>query len=226
MKDTLSQPSALRSHLPQKAESVVRILIASYFFATALHLIPGTDFTALTALILPERFADLAALAIVAPLAYLVLIGGGVTRAALCLATITFFAAYTAFLAAETSSEIAAFWRDLALIGGLLAVSSEAPASEATTVVKPRRITRARPAFFASRRRAPPAPAMPLQAAMAELPADAEAARFLADISDLDAARAQKPRSPRHRPTDLRAPLNADEIETMFRDVRNIAKAV
>lgn len=224
MKTHTSEPGGLRSTLPQKAESIVRILIASYFFATALYLIPGTDFTALTALVLPDRFAGLAALAIVAPLAYLVLIGVAVSRAALCLATLTFFAAYTAFLGAETSAEVAAFWRDLALIGGLLAVSSdrsEARDSQASTV-RPRRVSRPRPALFASRRRQQPMPAAPLVvAALREHPADADAARFLSDISDLDAVR-----SDRQRPTDLRAPLAADEIETMFRDVRNIARAV
>ncbi len=101
----------------QTGQNLVRIVIASYFLAVAVGLIPGTDASPLTATFLPEPYAGAAGQTVIFVTAYLVLVGVWLRVAALLLATVLFWSSYIHNTAA---GDLEAFWRDLALIGALI----------------------------------------------------------------------------------------------------------
>lgn len=105
------------STLSQSGQNLVRVVIASYFLAVALGIIPGTGALPLTAAFLAAPYADAASTAIVFATAYLVLIGVWLRPSALLLATILFWSSYIENIGAGNVEE---FWRDLALIGALI----------------------------------------------------------------------------------------------------------
>ncbi len=210
-----------RVQFNSSVQGLLRILIASYFLAVGLNIIPGTDFTALTGLIAPPRVASVLAAIIVFSLAYMVMIGYRTRAAAMLLGLMTFFASYVAMIELGVQRELGAFWRDLALIAALMLTYSE-PAPRARRSqgflrrkVMPRRI---RPAGA----RIAPEPAAALAASNDATPPSAE-------ITDFVAARAALKTDPDERanprPTDLRAPLASDEIDNIFLDDMTIAQA-
>lgn len=99
------------------AQLVTRLLIISYFVAVALGLIPGIEVARLGAPFLPETYSLYLMSSIVLVLSAMVLFGIFRRPAALVLALIVFWASY---ITLYSGGEIGAFWRDLALIGGLL----------------------------------------------------------------------------------------------------------
>ncbi|MBF9050585.1 hypothetical protein GTA62_14980 [Roseobacter sp. HKCCD9010] len=111
--------------LSTAAQNVLRILIASYFIAAALQLIPGTDLTPLTSQIAPAPYASILAAVVVFGLAYLVMIGVWMRGAALLLGLMTFFASYLKMLELGLEQELGSFWRDLALIAALILTYAE-----------------------------------------------------------------------------------------------------
>lgn len=103
--------------------ALIRLLIVSYIAGAAIGLTPGPDFFRLGAAILGEAHSTIVVNGLVIILTAMVL--GDILRrgAALTLSLILFWASYlTLFATDATSVEVAGFWRDLALIGGLLAV--------------------------------------------------------------------------------------------------------
>ena len=139
------------------AQSLLRILIASYFLASSLRLIPGTDLSPLLRSVLPDPHAGATAAAIVFVLAFLVMIGVWTRAAAMVLALMTFFASYLRMVELDLVAELGAFWRDLALIAALmLSYSDNATGGQRSfgpirLTVKPRRVA-ADPATRAKRR--------------------------------------------------------------------------
>ncbi|WP_347310095.1 hypothetical protein [Defluviimonas sp. SAOS-178_SWC] len=105
------------AQLNQSGQNLVRIVIASYFLAVSLGLIPGTVAWPLTAPFLPEPYADLAGKAVIFTTAYLVLVGAWLRVSALLLATVLFWSSYIQNI---SSNNLEGFWRDLALIGALI----------------------------------------------------------------------------------------------------------
>ena len=99
------------------ASHVTRILILSYFVALGLGLIEGAELTRLTAPFLEEPQASYAIGIVVVLLAFMVLTGMFRRPAALILSLILFWASYMSMFATD---DLTGFWRDLALIGGLL----------------------------------------------------------------------------------------------------------
>ena len=99
------------------AQFITRLLIVSYFVAIALGLISGIDVSRLAAPFLPELPALYLMRLIVLTLCGMVLFGVCRRPAALVLSLIVF---WTSYLTLYAGGEIGAFWRDLALIGGLL----------------------------------------------------------------------------------------------------------
>ncbi|QBY00453.1 DoxX family protein [Rhodophyticola sp. CCM32] len=114
------QGTANRVTNGKTAQNLLRILIASYFLAAALQLIPGTDLTPLTSRVMPPGLDAALAAAIVFGLAYLVMIGVWMRGAALLLGLMTFFASYIKMLELGLQEELGDFWRDLALIAALM----------------------------------------------------------------------------------------------------------
>lgn len=104
-------------NLGQSGQNLVRVVIASYFLAVALGLIPGTDASPLTAAILPEPYAVAASQTVIFVTAYLVLVGVWLRAAALLLANVLFWSSYIENVG---TGDLEAFWRDLALIGALI----------------------------------------------------------------------------------------------------------
>lgn len=98
------------------ATMIARVLIVSYFFALATGQISGTEIVRLASPFLPEASALLVMRGIVLVLAGMVLIGFHRWAAALVLSLVIFWSSYLTLFA---GGQIGAFWRDLALIGGL-----------------------------------------------------------------------------------------------------------
>lgn len=99
------------------ANHITRILILSYFLALATGLIGGAEFSRLTAPFMAEPAASITTSAIVVLLAAMVLLGLYRRPAALVLALMLFWASYMTMFA---TGDLSGFWRDLALLGGLL----------------------------------------------------------------------------------------------------------
>ncbi len=99
------------------ASHITRILILSYFVALALGLIQGAEIQRLTAPFLPAPMAQYSIGIVVILLAFMVLVGIFRRPAALVLSLVLFFSSYMTMFA---TNDLTGFWRDLALIGGLL----------------------------------------------------------------------------------------------------------
>lgn len=109
MRDTSTQAFA--------ASHVTRILILSYFVALAMGLIEGAEMSRLTAPFLSDANGTYLMSGIVVALAALILFGVFRRPAALILSMTLFWASYMTMYA---NGDLTGFWRDLALIGGLL----------------------------------------------------------------------------------------------------------
>lgn len=112
----MARPKTRPQALDQTGQNLVRILIASYFLAVAIGLIPGTGITALSAQILPEGKAAIVGNGVLFALSYLVLVGAWLRVSALLLATLVFWSSYVAHMGVN----LEAYWRDMALVGALI----------------------------------------------------------------------------------------------------------
>lgn len=102
------------------AQTALRVLIASYFLAVSLEIIPGTRLGVLFDAILPEPYASATAAGLVFIFAFMIMLGMAMRVAALMVALMTFFASYVMMVRLGVVNELGAFWRDLALIAALL----------------------------------------------------------------------------------------------------------
>ncbi|MBF9041920.1 hypothetical protein HKCCE4037_01155 [Rhodobacterales bacterium HKCCE4037] len=116
----MSTGTADRVTLNVAAQLVLRVLIASYFLAVALNIIPGTNLGILFSAVLPEIYATATAAGLVFICSFLIMLGMATRVAALMLAIMTFFASYLVMIELGVEQELGAFWRDLALIAALL----------------------------------------------------------------------------------------------------------
>ncbi len=121
----MTNPSVDRIIIGVAAQNALRILIASYFLAVALQIIPGTNLTVLTSQIAPPLLAEIIAKCVVFCLSFLVMIGVWMRGAALILGLLTFFASYLTMLQLGLEEELGGFWRDLALIAALMLTYAE-----------------------------------------------------------------------------------------------------
>lgn len=99
------------------AQVITRLLIVSYFVAIALGLNTGFELSLLAETFLPPVPAQYLMQLSILILCVMVLCGVWRRPAALLLALIVF---WTSYLTLYAGGEIGTFWRDLALIGGLL----------------------------------------------------------------------------------------------------------
>jgi hypothetical protein len=118
---TLPTPGRLNT----AGQFLIRATIASYFLATGIGILPGTNVVALTGLVLPPLIAGLLAAAITTTLAGLIIAGRHVQTAARCLALVLFWSSYVTLLQLGVSDRLGHFWRDLALLAALLLTSTE-----------------------------------------------------------------------------------------------------
>ncbi len=116
---------AERVTLNMTAQNLLRILIASYFLAVGLNLIPGTDLAILTEQVVPSHVATPLAAMVIFALAFLVMVGLYMRPAALVLGLLTFFASYLKMMELGVADELGTFWRDLVLIAALMLTYAE-----------------------------------------------------------------------------------------------------
>ncbi|GAA5081407.1 hypothetical protein N0B44_27900 [Roseibacterium beibuensis] len=117
--------TAERVTLNTAAEATLRILIASYFIAVALRIIPGTDLALLFNWAMPGIAATALSAGLVFLLAFMIMIAVYTRVAALILGMMTFYASYLAMVELGVETELGSFWRDLALIAALLLTYSD-----------------------------------------------------------------------------------------------------
>jgi hypothetical protein len=102
--------------------TVTRLLVVSFFIALSLGLIEGADIKLLATPFLPEHLAIWSMRALMLGLSVMVLVGFYRRPAALILALMIFWPSYMTLFA---GGDVSAFWRDLALIGGLIMSAAE-----------------------------------------------------------------------------------------------------
>lgn len=97
--------------------TITRLLVVSFFIALSLGLIEGCDVRLLASPFIAAPYDAYIMHAMVLGLSLMILIGFMRRRAALVLALIVFWTSYMMLFA---GGDVSAFWRDLALIGGLI----------------------------------------------------------------------------------------------------------
>lgn len=112
--------AAAQGPSPITGQAVVRVLISLYFIALGAGLISGTEPAILLYAFLPALPAKLLAGALFVTLASCILIGFKRRHSALLLAIVMFWSSYVVMLALPPAQDLGGFWRDLALIGGLI----------------------------------------------------------------------------------------------------------
>ncbi|MEO9826265.1 MAG: hypothetical protein ABJF50_17830 [Paracoccaceae bacterium] len=123
-----TKKAAAKSRDLIEASTITRLLVVSFFVALSLGLIEGADIKLLATPFLPENIALLIMRALVLVLCVMILVGYFRKPAALILALIVFWPAYISLFA---GGDVSAFWRDLALIGGLIMSASNGEKADA-----------------------------------------------------------------------------------------------
>ncbi|WP_146636253.1 DoxX family protein [Nioella nitratireducens] len=121
----MSDDTMSNATLNSTAQNLLRIVIASYFLAVGLNLIPGTSLAPLAAQVVPPHVAEPLSAMVVFALAFLVMIGLYMRPAALVLGLLTFFASYLRMIELGVEQELGGFWRDLGLIAALMLTYAE-----------------------------------------------------------------------------------------------------
>ena len=141
----MARKLARKIDLSDAAQMSVRMLIASYFMATAIGSIPGADTGALLSPLLSEPMSRVIGGSLVFTLATMVLIGQQTRFAALILGLMTFYASYLQMVQIGIDHVLGAFWRDMALVAALMLTyggPAKAPPPPARTTITIRRIAR------------------------------------------------------------------------------------
>ena len=151
-----ARPAVKGNRMSRTVLSVVRILIASYFLATATGLI--FDQTSRTFLdgVLVESHAQLIATIYLFVTAFAIMVGFIVRPAALLLSVYVFWSGFVDFSTSMEAAALSAFWRNMALLGALLLVAVTEPGGSTkfrlwAKPIAPRRIARARMRRMANR---------------------------------------------------------------------------
>lgn len=121
----MSQGTVNRVTFDAAAHTALRVMIASYFLAVSLNLIPGTDLGLLFAVVLPEPYSGAIAAGLIFLFSFMIMIGMAMRLAALMIALITFFSSYLTMVQMGVQNELGSYWRDIALIAALLLTYSE-----------------------------------------------------------------------------------------------------
>lgn len=108
------------------APSLIRLLIVSYLVAVAFGMAGGTPLSIMLTDVMSLSQAHVVMGGLVVMLSGMIVADIARKTAGLVLAMLLFWASYLALFGAGSShAQISSFWRDLALIGGLLAVVRE-----------------------------------------------------------------------------------------------------
>lgn len=107
-------------YISESGHHMLRLLIASYFIGTASGIVPFESGREMAAMLLPKEYSEFFFSAFMFTTSYLILIGRQIRVAALLLALFVFWSSYMASFGPYRTLGLEEFWRDLALIGGLL----------------------------------------------------------------------------------------------------------
>jgi len=136
------------AHAEKTAHVLSRILIASYFIAKSCGLVVDAEGNELVLMApLPDSIYSAFDTGFVFVTAYALMIGYRTRTAALMLALYVFWTSFVVNYTIGETPMLSAFWRDLALIGGLLMTSIHSQAHATVrrrrkgTAMRPRRIT-------------------------------------------------------------------------------------
>ncbi|MFD0981234.1 hypothetical protein [Tropicimonas aquimaris] len=182
--------------LSSAGQNLLRILIASYFLAGAVGMIPGTDLTPMFIRVMPQPFAGAASGFLVFMLAYMVMIGVWLRGAALTLGILTFWSSYLRMLDLGVADELGTFWRDLALIAALMLTYVETDA---------RALAKRTPV----RKKIVPRKIVPRKA----------------DALDATVRPISGKRRPSSKRPESREPVSVEEMETIFREEFELARS-
>lgn len=130
--------------------SVVRILIASYFLATASGLILEPSSRIFLDAVLDQQNARIVTTIYLFSTAFLVMVGMAVRPASLLLAVYIFWSGFLNHNLGAGPEALNAFWRDMALLGAVLLIAVTEPGGSAKfrlfrRTVAPRRVVPAMP---------------------------------------------------------------------------------
>ncbi len=137
------------STLGRTGQTLVRIVIASYFIAAGVGFIEGVSLAPLFTQALPQSLqglADALGMATTLILAGLILSGHWLRPAALLLAIALFWSSYMEMIALGVDDRLGGFWRDLALVAALMLTYTEPqdrrlrPAKLFRRKIKPRKL--------------------------------------------------------------------------------------
>ncbi|KMW57276.1 hypothetical protein AIOL_002237 [Candidatus Rhodobacter oscarellae] len=120
--------------------SIVRILIASYFLASATGLVFDPSTRTFLDPILPRDAAVAVTTAYLFITAFAVMVGFCVRPAALLLAVYVFWSAFSQFGNAATVAALSVFWQNMALMGALLLIAITVPGGNTRFTLWARRI--------------------------------------------------------------------------------------
>ena len=146
------RPYVIGTPVSRTMFAIIRVLIASYFLATATGLIlePGsrTFFDG----VLPADSAAFATTMYLFVTAFAIMVGKLVRPASLLLALYIFWSAFVHFELGSSPAALGSFWRDMALLGAVLLVAVTEPGGSDSfrlwrRGVAPRRIVPQRPAL-------------------------------------------------------------------------------
>ena len=116
------RPSDIGVMVSRTVLSVVRILIASYFLASATGLIFEPASRTFLDAVLPSTEAQLVTTTYLFVTSFAIMVGVLVRPAALLLAVYIFWSGFLHYDLAEPAA-LAAFWRDMALLGAVLMIA-------------------------------------------------------------------------------------------------------
>jgi len=132
--------------LNQTGQNIIRVVIGSYFTAVSLDLVNGVDQRALFATLMTPESADLVGSTLLLGLSVAFMIGVSLRLTGLMLALFVFSSSLLQNFLHFESGNLSHFWRDLALICGVLLNYSWLRSDElegaaiVTRRVKPRRV--------------------------------------------------------------------------------------
>ncbi len=122
-----TRPNMISTQVSRTVLSTVRILIASYFLATATGLVLEPSNRTLFGSVMLADHANLAATIYLFITAFAIMVGKAVRPAALLLAIYIFWSGFLHYDFSDSADALSKFWRDMALLGAILLIAVTEP---------------------------------------------------------------------------------------------------
>lgn len=109
-----------RFQMDGAGHQAVRLIIASYFIAIAVGVLPSDNARSLVGTILPEAYVAPAVTTFVFATAVLIFLGRQMRIAALLLANYVLWSSLVAYIAPQSTMSLSEFWRDMIVVSALM----------------------------------------------------------------------------------------------------------